>query len=765
MNNTTRRKFIRKLGLTVGALTVGNELVHSFPFYPQKKERRVTKPSEPPLEAGIDFRYAPTSWQSTYCFPDDPHKSLVGKNGELLYGHPGLGTDWNTIPHIVSVQISGKEPLMFVNQQLESPSIPIIITTLSGSDILVELTSFATNHKDEGRVDNLVIVIRPKGTQEVECTPEILMKSAGKFSAEQKEDSSSSRDYIGIAQLDDESPSLFMIVDSQVTKQEGYGVHHFQLMPGVAKEQELLKYFVRFPQQGQELDRIKDGLERPDTLIVSARSFWQTWKPTEGKLQWQLPDQYQNFLIACSRNILQSREIKNGKGTFQVGPTVYRGSWIVDGHFMLEAARYLGLDKEAQEGLEAIWDRQEKSGAFFGGAGRSHWKDTAVAVYALLRQSELSQNWDYFRELYPDAFKAIMFLKELRDKAFNDGTSNGQYALLPRGYGDSGLSGVRSEFTNTLWAMVATDALLKVADRLFLPRRSELRDFYRDLRVNFFAAIRLEMRKHPKGFSYLPMLMKEDPQWNEQDERKQPRPQVAQVYLSQAIYPGLIFEKDHEIVTGHIELMKAVTEAEDVPIETGWLTDKAVWTYNAAIVAQVYLWAGMPDWARRTFIGFLNHASPLYAWREEQSLKNVPNPQYIGDMPHNWASAECIRYLRHMLILEDEDKLRLLDGLGKEDLEAGQAFVVNYSPTRWGRVSLTFEPLDPKTWRLKFLREDGDQRLAPKLTWVEMPRRFLPNFQYKEHTNGVKLYRNGPRIQVDPAATSWEIIWHDFSKS
>jgi hypothetical protein len=37
-----------------------------------------------------------------------------------------------------------------------------------------------------------------------------------------------------------------------------------------------------------------------------------------------------------------------------------------------------------------------------------------------------------------------------------------------------------------------------------------------------------------------------------------------------------------------------------------------VWNYSAAFAAHAGLWAGEAAWARRTFIGFLNHATPLY---------------------------------------------------------------------------------------------------------------------------------------------------------
>jgi hypothetical protein len=58
------------------------------------------------------------------------------------------------------------------------------------------------------------------------------------------------------------------------------------------------------------------------------------------------------FLTACARNILQARERKNGKLTFQVGPTVCRGLWVVDGNFILEAARYLGYDRYSSAELD-----------------------------------------------------------------------------------------------------------------------------------------------------------------------------------------------------------------------------------------------------------------------------------------------------------------------------------------------------------------------------------------------------------------------------
>ncbi len=122
----------------------------------------------------------------------------------------------------------------------------------------------------------------------------------------------------------------------------------------------------------------------------------------------------------------------------------------------------------------------------------------------------------------------------------------------------------------------------------------------------------------------------------------------------------------------------------------------------------MYLWAGLQDWARTTFTGFLNHATPLNRRREEQPLRGSLVAHYVGDMPHKWASAECVLYLRHMLVLEDGASLRLLAGISEPELAAGEPLEIVGLPTRFGRVSLGLEPLGRKRgWRIDFEREPG----------------------------------------------------------
>jgi len=256
----------------------------------------------------------------------------------------------------------------------------------------------------------------------------------------------------------------------------------------------------------------------------------------------------------------------------------------------------------------------------------------------------------------------------------------------------------------------------------------------------------------PRGFRYLPMLMREDPAMHE-NAWDRPRPQSAQWALSQTIFPGEVFAKDDPVVRGHIALMQACTQ-EDIPAETGWLHHEGVWNYNAAFVAEVYLWAGLRDWAQRTFTGYLNHASPLYAWREEQPLQKALLGMLWGDMPHNWASAECVRYLRHALALEDGQKLRLLDGLAAEDARSRQPFALTETPTRFGRISLEAEPVGAKGWKVHFRRGEGP---APEA--VELREDVFPGVRLSR-VEGAAM-RNGADgvVSIDAAAKEWTAHW------
>ena len=699
----------------------------------------------------VNFCFAPTEWQSTVCFPDDPDKTVIGKWGDLRYDFPsnpfaGIG-QFGTI---VEFALAGMPRSQWVKQWMEAPGISIAHTLIEQPAASMELIAFPTRRAGEGRVDNVLMEIRAKAG-DINASPRVRLRSSGAFRMGPNTGPANNIYHDPV-----ETPWLVCIPENAYPStgdlfwRGAEGGYEFFMEHGTAGKVRPLRVLFRLPQ--------KDSTGKVDTdvsgeqLLSEARAWWRNWRPFEGKVSWSLPSAKGDFLVACARNIQQAREVKDGRLVFEVGPTVYRGMWIVDGNFLLEAARYLGYDHAADQGLLAEWTHQVSSGQIIASAGKEHWKDTAIAMFTLVRACELKQDWAMMRQLAPQVGHAIEFLIELRDQGREGDSPNGKYGILPPGFADGGMGGIHFEFTNTLWALAGLRAVARANEKLDLSDLSRADGFYQELRAAFDAAARDQMVTDPRGFQYLPMLMRQDPAMH-LDDWDRPRPQTCQWALSHTIFPGEVFAKDNPVVRGHIALMQACTQ-EDVPADTGWLHHGGVWNYNAAFVAEVYLWAGLREWAHRTFTGYLNHASPLHAWREEQPLQDSLIGELWGDMPHNWASAECIRYLRHMLVLEDNRKLRLLEGVLPLDLEERKRFMVTETPTRFGRISLDVEPAGLRGWKAHFVRAAGE---APQM--VELCASLAPGAELSR-VEGAAM-RKGTRGEalVDSASAEWTAYW------
>ncbi|MGA8538472.1 MAG: hypothetical protein WB566_03185 [Terriglobales bacterium] len=702
-------------------------------------------------DSKVDFRYAPRNQQSTICFPDDPRKTIVGQAGDLRYGFvKSLSAGMENFGTVVQFSLAGFPGDKILRQWIEGPAVPIVHTLIDRPTAMFELIAFATRHPGEGRVDNVLLSIKSKSKSEsktgrVAVVPKIRIRTCKQLELQSY--------IVPMATVREPGNNSPLLVAAQLNnrlgkcmlwEEEGFTLY---LPHGETAEEVPARYFVRLPQENQSAETLIEHLGDAEVLLAEAREFWRNWKPF-GTTNWNCPGRNGEFLTACARNIQQAREVKNDRLVFQVGPTQYRGLWIVDGNFLLEAARYLGYDQAADEGLRSEWSKQAESGQIIAESGGEHWKDTAIAMFTLVRQCELKQDWTFFRELEPNVVRALEFLISLRDQARSGPSINGRYGLLAPGFADGGIGGVRSEFTNTVWTLAALRAVANAADQLKMPSLAKARKFFRELYEAFQQMAKREMVRHPAGFEYLPMIAHDDPSFADPDPWSRPRPQTAQWALSHSIFPGEVFEKNDPIVRGHIALLQSCTQ-EDVPTETGWLWHDSLWTYNASFAAHVYLWVGLRDWAHRTFTGFLNHASPLYCWREEQPLQHALAGQDWGDMPHNWASAECVRYLRHMLALEDGTSLRLLSGITAAELIPTAHYSLENSPTRFGRVNLELEPAGARGWQLRFARSSG----LPPFS-VSLPRN-IGRLQVKEVVGAGSKINDGI-VEVDPLAKEWD---------
>ena len=424
------------------------------------------------------------------------------------------------------------------------------------------------------------------------------------------------------------------------------------------------------------------------------KQYWLRLRPF--KRRFNIPDiQIQEMIESCARNILQAREIHDNNTVFQVGPTIYRGLWTIDGHFLLQAAHIMGRQKEAfEQGLTAILRRIQPNGSVE--IIPQHLKETGIAMATIVRQCELMGDNERLIELWPTILRALDYLRLLREQAQSLGSS--YPGIFPPAIIDGGIEGPHPDYTTPSWALIGLKYARNAGKRLNLPRTEDIAAFHDEIYQAFLSCAERDIAKTAAGIPYIPMIM---------EHRDYNHPQSATWAFAHAIYPGEIFTPDHDYVKNLLALLDSVDDEQGIPKETGWIHDQGIWGYSSMFYAQVWLYAGRGDKAIDYLYAFANHAAPSRVWREEQSLTASHSAEYCGDMPHNWGSAEFIRLVRNAIIMERQGNIELLVGLPAEWLpEEGKELCIEDSPTRYGLVTLQLRVVDGG-YELEYRRRPG----------------------------------------------------------
>lgn len=428
----------------------------------------------------------------------------------------------------------------------------------------------------------------------------------------------------------------------------------------------------------------KHSQKHADVLLHQAVDYWNKVDLPYDRMN--VPDkQIQGLLDSCIRNIYQAREIKNGRPAFQVGPTCYRGTWAADGPFILEAVTYLGRAAETRAGIEQQVDKDQGPG------GVEFSKKSGLRLWMILRHAQLTADREWLEKMWPRVQREVNQIIEYRRMTMND-PNQVNYGLMPIGFGDGGLGGKHREYTNVYWTLAGLKSAIEIAQKLGKPEITDWQAEYKDYWATFDRARNRDKLTDSYGNVYVPVTMKgEAPQL----------PQRGAWAFLQSIFPGRIFEPNDKLMLGTRAMLDA-NQREGLIYGTGWLPD-GIWNYAGSFYGHAHLWLGHGEKAASIFYAFANHASPLLCWREEQNLVGEKE-NYCGDMPHNWASAEFIRMVRHMLILERGSELHLLEGLPSGWTRPVATINMTEIPTTFGPVSFSLhvEP-DGESAEITFL--------------------------------------------------------------
>jgi hypothetical protein len=668
--------------------------------------------AQPP---SIDYRHAPASRWTLLCHPDDPRKSLLREDGALLYDFRAAAFDTWRFDTVLEFGAQTSRPACRIAQATETARRPIVHTTIEYPDQTLELVSFAHQTPDwrgdivlwtltahaggvmgglhidayltgrtlagAGPAPHRRLYAVPDGSQAPtpDWTEGLPLASADPAAA-------------GPPAMISAGPSFLGASAAGFRPASG-----LRTMPVILGAGEATRGAIIVPATGLPGH---DTLAWADQALATERAFWDAL--STARLPLRVPDEeVQNLLTASARNMLQAREIEDGLPVLHVGPTIYRGLWLVDGHFLLEAARYLGLDETADAGLEVLLRRVRPDGSITQLDEIPYLKETGVAIATIIRQAELTGDLDALRRRWPIIRSAVGHIRRLRARALELPPDHPLHGLMPEGFADGGIGGTRPEYTTVLWTLIGLRYAVRGAELLGEHAdASTFRDILVVLRDGFEKSAQAHRQLTGDGAgSYLPMALPGSgqhqflpgvpddsvPAW------RRLRPETATWAACHAIWPGEIFRAEDAIVTDLLALLDSCDDDQGIPATTGWLSYQAAWTYFASFAAHAWLYAGRPDKTIDYLYAFANHAAPTRAWREEQALTASGNPQVCGDMPHNWASAEFIRLVRHMLIFERGEVLHLLPAVPAHWLEAGQHIHVGQTPTRFGRIDLSVD--------------------------------------------------------------------------
>jgi hypothetical protein len=574
--------------------------------------------------------------------------------------------DKNTILNVLWVFPEGQLPSL---DQLLTGSEPN--GTLAHVDCGVDRSPLP---KPPTRHDVLLVTLRNSGDVSAEVRPTLTIESAAAMSPALDARSMSVGEQTVVF-----LPGAYQTADRSETK---CVMHLAPMRLGPGQEQKLVFVVGR----GTLPRRVVGTVPEAEAALNSTVRYWQGLGLPYGRIR--VPDPaVQAQIDAAIRNIYQAREIKQDLPAFQVGPTCYRGLWVVDGAFLLEAITYLGRANEARAGIRYLLSFQRPDGGIMLIDG--HWKETGIALWAVTRHARLTGDQAWLRQLWTKVEAAVSYIAQLRQRPPKGAPNEG---LIPDGFSDGGLADMVPEYTNIYWTLVGLKAAVEAARWLGLEAQAnawqrEFDDFY----ATFRRAAQRDMKTDAQGHRYLPIRMARG---------EGIPPQKAQWAFLHAIFPGKLFAADDPLVQGNMAMLQSV-ECQGLVQDTGWLKN-GLWTYFGSFYAHAWLWLGQGQKAARTLYAFANHASPLLCWREEQ-MPVGQGDGMVGDMPHNWASAEFIRLVRHCLVLERGSELHLFEGLPPVWIKPGAVIQLDNIATEFGPVSLRLEVAsDSRTARLTF---------------------------------------------------------------
>jgi hypothetical protein len=130
--------------------------------------------------------------------------------------------------------------------------------------------------------------------------------------------------------------------------------------------------------------------------------------------------------------------------------------------------------------------------------------------------------------------------------------------------------------------------------------------------------------------------------------------------------------------------------------------------------AHALQWTGKPQEAFRVMYALANHAAPNYAWFEQQSPQAASEKLMLGDMPNSRVSADFIRLVRHLLVMERNNELHLFEGVPTTWTKPGMEIKLDNILTDFGLLKFNIKFADDGASATLDMNLDTNNRRVPQ---------------------------------------------------
>jgi hypothetical protein len=463
----------------------------------------------------VDFRYAPPEWQTAICLPDDPHKTLVDRSGELLYHYNQGDREFAT-----RVRVETVPGAVWQRQELHSPRIPIVRTfrTADGLDIREEAFA-ATNPAGPTRNDLILVHVTnpdsaPRGFIRdwwwtPRCHSAFRQKRTGSVSTSER------RSPPRYAWPSSSRNGSYSAWSARVHERAGRrGATFFVLYaPAINRRRA----------QDREAG---GGLPEPCGEVLGEGAV--ALRPRA------VPDAGIQALVDSSiRNIWQARS-RRACLLFRSGLLAIAdsGLWMARS---CSRRRPAWCGPEARNGVAYELTHQQPDGRIE--VMKNYSKENGIVLWTCVRHAQLTQDKAWLESVWPRLERVANHIRTLRGQTLTNNSTLDD-GLMPAGFPDGGIGGVIDEYTNPYWNLLGVRAFIEAAHWLERPEEVASRQpDYDDFMAAFRRAAQRDVKTDPHGHAYVPIRMD-----------GQDLPQRGQWAFCHAVYPGQVFAPDDPLV-------------------------------------------------------------------------------------------------------------------------------------------------------------------------------------------------------------------------